>query len=73
MTEPKAWYDLAYFLSCFTLKGYGRKKSTLGDHLTAGLWVPIFSENLPGTGIMYHAIFLLDPQNFVISSGYRVV
>ena len=35
--------------------------------------VPIFSKNLPGTGIMYDAFFLLDPQHFVISSGYRVV
>ena len=30
------------------------------------VWVPIFSKNLPGTGIMHHAFLPLNPQHFVI-------
>ena len=35
-----------------------------GTPFSKNLWVPIFSKNLPGTGIMYHTIFPLRSPTF---------
>ena len=60
-------------------KGYGHKKPTLGTQFfqrpfncrvvcgtpfSKNLWVPIFSKNLPGTGIMYHTFSPLRSPTF---------
>ena len=60
-------------------KGYGHKKPTLGGQFfqrplncqvvcgtpfLKNIWVPIFSKNLPGTGIMYDAFFPVRSPTF---------